>query len=38
MFERAFRGKDKFEVNKAILTEPIKRLNKSYSLEPALNL
>jgi hypothetical protein len=38
MFERAFKGKDKFEVNEAILTKPIKRLNKSFSLEPALNL
>jgi hypothetical protein len=38
MFERAFKGKDKFVVNDTILRKPIKRLNKSYSLEPALNL
>jgi hypothetical protein len=38
MLERAFKGKDKREVNEATLCKPVKRLNKSFSLEPALNL
>jgi hypothetical protein len=38
MLVRAFRGKDKSEVNKAILTKPVSRLDKSFGLEPVLNL
>jgi hypothetical protein len=38
MLVRAFKGEYTLEVNEAILTKPISRLDKSFSLEPALNL
>ena len=38
MLERAFKGEYIFEVNEAILTKPVSRLDKSFGLEPALNL
>jgi len=38
MLERAFKGEYTREVNEDILTKPVSRLDKSFGLEPALNL
>ena len=38
MLVRAFKGEYTLEVNNAILTKPVSRLDKSFGLEAALNL